>query len=73
VAYYYRYLFVLILVRCQDLVQVFGAAVQARIEAREAARKCKDFAESDRIRDELLAQGIVLEDTPKGVVWKKRG
>jgi cysteinyl-tRNA synthetase len=50
-----------------------GAAVQARIEAREAARKCKDFAESDRIRDELLAQGIVLEDTPKGVVWKKRG
>ena len=48
------------------------AAVEAQIAAREAARKRKDFRESDRIRDELLAQGIVLEDTPKGVLWKKK-
>ena len=47
--------------------------VESRIAAREAARKRKDFAESDKIRDELLAQGIVLEDTPKGVVWKRKG
>ena len=42
------------------------------IAAREDARKRKDFKESDRIRDELLAQGIVLEDTAKGVVWKRK-
>jgi cysteinyl-tRNA synthetase len=47
--------------------------VQKLIDARQAARKAKDFKESDRIRDLLLARGIVLEDTPKGVVWRKKG
>jgi cysteinyl-tRNA synthetase len=47
------------------------AAVVAAIEARQAARKAKNFAEADRIRDELKAQGIELIDTPQGVQWRR--
>ncbi|MBL8857693.1 MAG: cysteine--tRNA ligase [Planctomycetes bacterium] len=46
--------------------------IESAIAARQDARKRRDFKESDRIRDELLAQGIVLEDTPKGVIWKRK-
>jgi cysteinyl-tRNA synthetase len=46
------------------------ASLQARIEAREAARKARDFARADAIRDELLARGVLLEDTKDGVRWK---
>jgi cysteinyl-tRNA synthetase len=45
--------------------------VLERIAAREAARKRKDFAEADRIRDELLAKGIILEDGPHGTTWRR--
>jgi len=47
------------------------AEIEAMIEARQAARKSRNFAEADRIRDQLKAQGILLEDTPDGVKWKR--
>lgn len=47
------------------------AKVEAKIAERQAARKAKDFAKADAIRDELLAEGIVLEDTREGVKWHK--
>jgi len=44
---------------------------QALFEARKEARKAKNWAESDRIRDELKGQGIIVEDTPQGMKWKR--
>jgi cysteinyl-tRNA synthetase len=46
------------------------AWVEAQIEARQEARKAKDFAEADRIRDAIAARGVELEDTPEGPRWK---
>ncbi len=45
--------------------------IEALIEERQAARKEKNFARADEIRDELLAKGIILEDTREGVKWKR--
>ena len=45
--------------------------IDAMIEARTAAKKAKNFAEADRIRDELKARGIEIIDTPTGTKWKK--
>jgi cysteinyl-tRNA synthetase len=50
-----------------------AAEIESLIAARNAARKTKDFAEADRIRKDLLARGILLEDTPDGTIWRRAG
>ncbi len=45
--------------------------IEKLIAQRDEARKNKDWAESDRLRDELQAKGIVIEDTPQGTRWHR--
>ncbi len=52
--------------------EMIDADIEALIEERTQARKNKDFAKADEIRDELLEQGIILEDTAQGVKWKRK-
>ena len=70
------------LARVLELCEVLGimeqkeeasldAEIEDMIEKRQAARKEKNFAEADRIRDELQKMGIILEDTPQGVKWHR--
>jgi cysteinyl-tRNA synthetase len=47
-----------------------ATAIEAKIIARTEAKKAKNFAEADLIRQELLVQGIVLEDSPQGTTWR---
>ncbi len=51
--------------------ELLDEAVDALIAERQQARKDKNFARADQIRDELLAKGIILEDTREGVRWKR--
>ena len=51
--------------------EMLDADIEKMIEERQAARKAKDFARADAIRNELLEKGIVLEDTREGVKWKR--
>jgi len=48
----------------------FNLRIESLIAARTTARKAKNFAESDRIRDELAAMGVVLKDTKEGTTWE---
>ena len=48
------------------------AEIEDLIAQRQAARKNKDFAKADAIRDQLLSMGIILEDTREGVKWKRQ-
>lgn len=68
--------------RFEELLDIFGIQVQveetlldqdieALIEERQAARQNKDFERADAIRDQLKNQGIILEDTPQGIRWKR--
>lgn len=47
------------------------ASIEAKINERQAAKQAKAFAQADAIRQDLLTQGIVLEDTPQGTIWRK--
>ncbi len=51
--------------------EILDDEIEALIAERQAARKEKNFARADEIRDELAAKGIVLLDTREGVKWKK--
>jgi cysteinyl-tRNA synthetase len=48
------------------------AAINALIAAREQARKDRDFLTADKIRDDLVAQGVVLEDAAGGTSWHRK-
>ena len=48
-----------------------ATAIDAAIAARQAAKAAKNYAEADRIRKELAAQGVELKDTPQGTTWVK--
>ncbi len=54
-----------------DVSESLKPDIQKKIEARQKARADKDFARADQIRDELLREGILLEDTKDGIRWKK--
>ncbi len=51
--------------------EILAEDIEKLISERQAARKARDFARADAIRNELLAKGIILEDTREGVKWKK--
>jgi cysteinyl-tRNA synthetase len=50
--------------------QVAGDEIDALVAQRSAAKAARNFAEADRIRQELLARGIVLKDSPAGTTWE---
>ncbi|HET6647405.1 MAG TPA: cysteine--tRNA ligase [Pyrinomonadaceae bacterium] len=55
-----------------DSAEILDQEIQALIDARQEARRRRDFNRADELRDDLLRRGIVLEDTKDGVRWKRR-
>jgi len=55
----------------KSTIEDLNSEIEALIEERQQARKNKNWALADKIRDDLKARGIILEDTPQGVRWKK--
>lgn len=56
----------------EEVTEMLDADIEALIEERQEARRNRNFARSDEIRDELAAKGIILEDTKDGVRWKRK-
>ncbi len=56
----------------KDSTDLDEAFIDELVASRDQARANKDWAESDRLRDQLLEQGVVLEDTPNGTIWRKK-
>ncbi|HPU64106.1 MAG TPA: cysteine--tRNA ligase, partial [Mobilitalea sp.] len=52
--------------------EILPEEIERLIEERQEARRNKDYAKADQIRDELLKKGIILEDTREGVRWKRK-
>ena len=68
-----RVLGVLSLRRAEDATPpIPQAEIDAAIHARQEARRKRDFGEADRIRQDLLAKGVILEDGPQGTRWKRK-
>jgi cysteinyl-tRNA synthetase len=68
-----RVLGVLSLRRAEDATPpIPQGEIDAAIQARQEARRKRDFAEADRIRQDLLARGVILEDGPQGTRWKRK-
>jgi cysteinyl-tRNA synthetase len=68
-----RVLGVLSLRRAEDATPPIPQAdIDAAIHARQEARRKRDFGEADRIRQDLLAKGVILEDGPQGTRWKRK-
>jgi cysteinyl-tRNA synthetase len=56
----------------EDSAEILDQEIHALIDARQEARRRRDFSRADELRDDLLRRGIVLEDTKDGVRWKRR-
>jgi len=68
-----RVLGVLSLRRAEDATPpIPQVEIDAAIQARQEARRRRDFGEADRIRQDLLAKGVILEDGPQGTRWKRK-
>ena len=59
-------------IRTEKEEEILSEEIERLIEERQAARKSRDFAKADQIRDALLDKGIILEDTREGVRWKRK-